>query len=133
MSKSSRGQQEEAQIDMTPMLDVVFIMLIFFITTASFVREAGIEVQSPEANMAIKKPEANIFVAVGADNKIWVDKRNVEAPVLRQVIESLRAENPGGAVVIQADKQSDVGTVIAALDAIKAAGVEDVSVATEVE
>lgn len=133
MAKKSRGQAEEAQIDMTPMLDVVFIMLIFFITTAAFVREAGIEVRSPEATMALKKPEANVFVAVSADNKIWVDKRQVEAPVLRQVIESLRAESPGGAVVIQADKEANVGVVIAALDAIKLAGVEDVSVATQVE
>ena len=133
MARKNRGLAEEAQIDMTPMLDVVFIMLIFFITTASFVKEAGVEVLSPEANMAIKKPEANIFVAVSADNKIWVDKRQVEAPVLRQVIETLRAESPGGAVIIQADKRADVGMTIKALDAIKAAGVEDVSVATKVD
>ena len=118
---------------MTPMLDVVFIMLIFFITTATFVKEAGIEVLSPEATMGIKKPEANIFVAVSADSKVWVDKRQVEGPVLRQVIEGLRAESPGGAVVIQADKRADVGVVIKALDQIKLAGVDDVTVATRTE
>lgn len=133
MAKKNRGQAEEAQIDMTPMLDVVFIMLIFFITTATFVKEAGIEVLSPEATMGIKKPEANIFVAVSADSKVWVDKRQVEGPVLRQVIEGLRAESPGGAVVIQADKRADVGVVIKALDQIKLAGVDDVTVATRTE
>ena len=68
--------EEEAAIDMTPMLDVVFIMLIFFIVTASFVKEAGIDVNRPEASTAVAKPRANILVAISATGEIWINKRN---------------------------------------------------------
>ena len=128
---SHKAAEEEAAIDLTPMLDVVFIMLIFFIVTASFIKEAGIEVNRPEASTAQPKDNVNILVAVSATNEIWLDKRRIDARSVRANIERLHAENPKGAVVIQADNKSNTETVAAVLDAAREAGVYDVSLATE--
>ncbi|MBK6739770.1 MAG: biopolymer transporter ExbD [Haliea sp.] len=123
--------EDEAQIDLTPMLDVVFIMLIFFIVTASFIKEAGIEVNRPEASTADPKENVNILVAISATNEIWMDQRRIDARAVRANIERLHAENPKGAVVIQADNESNTETVASVLDAAREAGVYDVSLATD--
>jgi biopolymer transport protein ExbD len=123
--------EDEAQIDLTPMLDVVFIMLIFFIVTASFIKEAGIEVSRPEASTSQPKENVNILVAISATNEVWMDKRRIDVRSVRANIERLHAENPKGAVVIQADNQSNTETVAAVLDAAREAGVYDVSLATD--
>ena len=123
--------EEEAQIDLTPMLDVVFIMLIFFIVTASFIKEAGIEVYRPEASTSEPKENVNILVAINANNEVWMDKRRIDIRAVRANIERLHAENPKGAVVVQADNKSNTETVAAVLDASREAGVYDVSLATE--
>jgi biopolymer transport protein ExbD len=122
--------EDEAQIDLTPMLDVVFIMLIFFIVTASFIKEAGIEVNRPEASTAEPKENVNILVAISATNEIWMDQRRIDVLAVRANIERLHAENPKGAVVIQADNESNTETVASVLDAAREAGVYDVSLAT---
>ncbi len=122
---------DEAVIDLTPMLDVVFIMLIFFIVTASFIKEAGVEVNRPEASTSEPKDNVNILVAINANNEIWMDKRRIDVRAVRANIERLHAENPKGAVVIQADNKSQTETVAAVLDAAREAGVYDVSLATE--
>ncbi len=122
---------DESQIDLTPMLDVVFIMLIFFIVTASFIKEAGIEVNRPEASTSSKKENVNILIAVSASNEIWIDGRRVDKRSVRSVIERMHAENPKGAVLIQADKSSTTEIVTAVIDASRSAGVYDVSLATE--
>ena len=123
--------EDEAQIDLTPMLDVVFIMLIFFIVTASFIKESGIEVNRPEASTSQPKENVNILVAISATNEIWMDQRRIDVRSVRANIERLHAENPKGAVVIQADNQSNTETVAAVLDAAREAGVFDVSLATD--
>ena len=123
--------EEEATIDMTPMLDVVFIMLIFFIVTASFVKEAGIDVNRPEAATAVKKDRANILVAISDTGEIWINKRRVDARAVQANIERLHAENPQGTVVIQVDKQATTETLIKVMDASRAAGVFDVSIAAQ--
>lgn len=123
--------EEGSEIDLTPMLDVVFIMLIFFIVTASFIKEAGIEVNRPEASTSSKKENVNILVAVSATNEIWIDKRRVDKRAVRSVIERMHAENPKGAVVVQADNESNTETVAGVIDSARAAGVYDVSLATE--
>ena len=123
--------EEEATIDMTPMLDVVFIMLFFFIVTASFVKEAGIDVNRPEAATAVKKDRANILVAISDTGEIWINKRRVDARAVQANIERLHAENPQGTVVIQADKQATTETLIKVMDASRAAGVFDVSIAAQ--
>jgi biopolymer transport protein ExbD len=123
--------EDEAQIDLTPMLDVVFIMLIFFIVTASFIKEAGVEVNRPEASTSQPKKNVNILIAISATNEIWMDQRRIDVRAVRANIERLHAENPKGAVVIQADKESNTETVVAVLDASREAGVYDVSLATD--
>ena len=123
--------EEESNIDMTPMLDVVFIMLIFFIVTASFVKEAGIDVNRPEAATAVKKDRANILVAISDKGEIWINKRQVDVRAVQANIERLRAENPQGTVVIQADKKATTDTLIKVMDASRAAGVFDVSIAAQ--
>jgi biopolymer transport protein ExbD len=124
-------EEEEATIDMTPMLDVVFIMLIFFIVTASFVKEAGIDVNRPEAATAVKKDRANILVAISDKGDIWINKRKVDVRAVQANIERLYAENPQGTVVIQADRKSTTDVLIKVMDAARAAGIEDVSIAAQ--
>jgi biopolymer transport protein ExbD len=123
--------EEEATIDMTPMLDVVFIMLIFFIVTASFVKEAGIDVNRPEAATAVKKDRANILIAISDKGEIWINKRRIDVRAVQANIERLHAENPQGTVVIQADKKATTETLIKVMDASRAAGVYDVSIAAQ--
>ncbi|MGK0498484.1 MAG: biopolymer transport protein ExbD [Oceanicoccus sp.] len=127
----NRAADDGSEIDLTPMLDVVFIMLIFFIVTASFIKEAGIEVNRPEASTATKKKNVNILVAVSATDEIWIDKRRIDKRAVRSVIGRMHAENPKGAVVVQADNESSTQAVVGVIDAARAAGVFDVSLATE--
>ena len=125
-------QEDEAEeINMTPMLDVVFIMLIFFIVTASFVKEAGIDVNRPEAATAVKKERANILVAISDTGEIWINKRQIDVRAVQANIERLKAENPQGSVVIQADKKATTEMLIKVMDASRAAGAFDVSIAAQ--
>ncbi len=129
MRRRRTREQEESEIDITPMLDVVFIMLIFFIVTASFVKEAGIDVNRPDASTAEVKERGNILVAITENNQVWIDRRQVDVRSVRANIERLRAENPEGAVVVQADKNSKNGLLVKVMDAARLAGVENVSLA----
>jgi len=122
---------EETEINITPMLDVVFIMLIFFIVTASFVKESGIEVDRPSAVTAVVKEQGNILVAITAEGQIWIDRRQVDPRAVRANIERLHAENPQGSVVIQADKSSTTEILIQVMDAARQAGVYNVSIAAQ--
>ena len=131
MRKNRNRQEEETEVNMPPMLDVVFIMLIFFIVTASFVKEAGVEVNKQEASTAEPKEQANLFIAITENGQIWMDKRVIDVRAVRANIERLHAENPQGAVVIQADKNSKNGLLVQVLDAAKAAGVQNVSLAAD--
>ncbi len=115
--------EEESAIDITPMLDVVFILLIFFIVTATFVKEAGIDVNRPDAVTAVKKEKANIIIAINHKNEIWIDRRKIDFRSVRPNIERLHAENPQGSVIIQADKESKTETLIQVMDAAREAGV----------
>ncbi len=122
---------EEDDINMTPMLDIVFIMLIFFIVTASFVKEAGVDVNRTTAMQAQPMPRANILIAINEEGQIWIDKRKSDPRTIRANIERLLAENPEGSVVIQADKNSKNSLMIAVMKAAHAAGVESVSISAK--
>jgi biopolymer transport protein ExbD len=126
--KRSRAE-DESEVNLTPMLDVVFIMLIFFIVTASFVKESGIDINRPDAKTAEQKAQGNILIAISASGQIWIDKRQVDPRALRANIERLKAENPQGAVVIQADTESKNGMLVKVMDAARLAGIENVSIA----
>jgi biopolymer transport protein ExbD len=132
MRRRRARDREESEVNLTPMLDVVFIMLIFFIVTASFVKEAGIDVTRPPAATAERKERGNILVAITANDQIWIDRRQVDPRSVRANIERMHAENPQGSVVIQADKDSKNGLLVLVMDAARLAGVKNVSLAAEV-
>ena len=127
--RHSEEMASEADINITPLLDIVFIMLIFFVVTTSFIKEAGIEVNRPDAATAVKQEKANILIAIGPNNDIWIDRRQVDIRSVRPNIERLHAENPQGSVVIQADRESKTETLIEVMDASRQAGVYNVSIA----
>lgn len=122
-------QDEDTGIDLTPMLDVVFIMLIFFIVTSSFIRESGVEVQRPQAETASPQDKGNILIAVTADGQIWMDKQPVDIRSVRAHVERMRVDQPEGAVVVQADKDARTGLVVQVMDQARMAGVQDVALA----
>ncbi|MEM1090370.1 MAG: biopolymer transporter ExbD [Pseudomonadota bacterium] len=126
-------QEEESEINLTPMLDVVFIMLIFFIVTATFVKESGIDVNRPDAPTAVVQENANILVAINERNEIWIDRRRVDPRSVRANIERMHAENPQGAVIIQADELSQTKTLVGVMDSARQAGVFNVSIAANEE
>ena len=132
MRRRRARAEDESEVNLTPMLDVVFIMLIFFIVTASFVKEAGIDISRPPAATAERKERGNILVAITDNDQIWIDRRQVDPRALRANIERLHAENPQGSVVILADKESKNGLLVQVMDAARLAGVKNVSLAAEV-
>lgn len=130
MRRAKLRQDEEADINLTPMLDVVFIMLIFFIVTATFIKEAGVDVLRPDALTAQKKPLVSVLVAISPKNEIWIDKRRVKPETLRSYIEQLHAENPKGGLVVQADRKAKAERLMQVLGAAQDAGITDVAVST---
>ncbi|WP_456295701.1 biopolymer transporter ExbD [Vibrio sp. AK197] len=126
-----QSKAEEAQIDLTSMLDIVFIMLIFFIVTSSFVRESGVEVNRPQASHAVSQKDAGIFVAITSANDIFIDKRMVDAERVQATLEHLILDKPDASLVIQADEQAYNGTVVKVMDAAKGAGVKNIALAAE--
>ncbi len=126
---ANQEEEEESKIDITPMLDVVFILLIFFIVTATFIKEAGIEVNRPDAATATVQEKANILIAINANDEIWINRRQVDIRQVRPNIERLKAENPQGTVVIQADKDSRNEVLVQVMDASRSAGVYEIAIA----
>jgi len=127
-------EDEESKIDMTPMLDIVFIMLIFFIVTTSFVKESGIDINRPIAKSTEKKNKGNnILVAITQNEEIWIDKRQIDLRALRANIQRLSANEDEVAVIIQADIAAKTGILVAVMDQIKMAGIESISIATKKE
>ena len=122
---------EESNIDMTPMLDIVFIMLIFFIVTATFVKETGIDVTRPDSDTAVQQTKVGMLIAIDAQNEIWINRRKIDLSALRANVERLRAENPQGGAVIQADKAARTGILVDVMDRLRQAGVPRVSIATD--
>jgi len=129
MGRKVRVEEEDATIDMTPMLDVVFIMLIFFIVTTVFVKQAGMDVNKPEGETATRMKNANIFIAITEDGSIWMDRREISIESVTGNLEKLLSEQPSDAVFIQADQKAKHGVVIEVMDKVKAAGIDQVAVA----
>ena len=122
---------EDAEINITPMLDIVFIMLIFFIVTTSFTKETGASIVKPEAEQAISLRNGTILIGVKPNDDIWMSKRLIELREVRSMVEQARAENPKGSVVIVADKDSRIGTVTQVMDQVKMAGVQGIAISAE--
>tara|TARA_B100001029_G_C14864467_1_gene340923 strand:- start:59 stop:466 length:408 start_codon:yes stop_codon:yes gene_type:complete len=129
MKKSA--QDEAGEIDLTPMLDVVFILLIFFIVTSVFVTEAGIEVSKPEASTVEDTSGDLILIAVGPGGDIWIDGDQIDPRFIRSRFELRLADAPNSAVIIQADQNSNNEQVMLILAAAREANIEDVSISAE--
>ena len=131
MARRHAAEQDDAEINMTPMLDIVFIMLIFFIVTTSFVKEAGLDVDRPTAVEIDEQTRASIMIAISSIGQVWMQKRHVEMNQVRVLVEQSRAENPEGSVVIIADKKSPTGVLVQVMDQVRLAGVSKVAVAAQ--
>lgn len=123
--------QEDAELDMTPMLDIVFIMLIFFIVTTSFVKESGVTVNTPQAATAANQQNANIFIAITASGEVWIDRRPVDPRSVRAIVARLHADNPEGSVIIQSDSEAATGILVDVMDQVRLAGVEGIAIAAD--
>ncbi len=122
-------QDVMARINVTPMVDVMVFLLIFFVATASFVKESGIEINRPNAQTVTKKEKDNIIIAISKEGEIWMEKRRLDIRMVRPQIERLHAENPEGAVIILADRDASTGATVQVLDQVRLAGVTNVSIA----
>ena len=129
MRRHSASSDDEAGIDLTPMLDVVFIMLIFFIVTSTFIKTTGIEVNTPTADSAEQQPRGNILIAVNPEGEIWIDRERVDIRAVRAAVERMRVDQPESTVVVQADQDARSGLVIRIMDQVRLAGVQDVALA----
>jgi biopolymer transport protein ExbD len=126
-----RFTQDEAQVDLTSMLDIVFIMLIFFIVTSSFVKESGVDVNRPQASHATEQKEAGIFIAITSNNEIFINKQRVDQERVQAVLERVISATPTASLVIQADKHAYNGTVVSVMDSAKGAGIVHIALAAE--
>lgn len=131
--RSSSNGEQESEINLTPMLDIVFIMLIFFIVTTSFVKESGIEVNRPTAQTAERKEHGHIIISIKDNGEIWIDKRAVDIRAVRANVERLHAENPLGSVIIAADRDTKTYRLVQVMDQVRLAGINNASIATEAE
>ena len=131
MRRRNRRKSEEQGLDLTPMMDIVFIMLIFYIVTTSFVKETGVDVNRPNAETAERDEKGNILVAITQNNEIWIDKRRIDLKAVRANIERLKIEYPEGSVIIQADKEARSGLLVETMDQIRLAGVQNISIAAK--
>ena len=131
MARRHSATDEDTEINITPMLDIVFIMLIFFIVTTSFIKETGVEVNKPTAVTARSKPRGNIMIAITASDQIWMDKRHVPLGQIRTMVESALAENPESTVIVITDKEASTGILIDLMDQVRLGGVANIAVAAE--
>ena len=128
-----KPNEEENEVNLTPMLDVVFIMLIFFIVTASFVKESGIDVSRPDSQQQQQETnKRSILISITSSNEVWIQKRRVDVRAVRANIERLLAERPESGVVIQAAESAENGTFVRVLDQARMAGAANVSIAAPI-
>jgi biopolymer transport protein ExbD len=129
VQKTLRGMDSEVRINMGPLIDMVFLLLIFFVVTTSFVKETGIDVNRSTAATAEVKQQGNILLGIDADGSIYFEGKRIDVRSVRAHIERALAENPDAGVVVVADKDSSTGTVVQAMDMCRLAGAQSVSLA----
>lgn len=132
ISAARRGRRTSAELNIAPLIDMVFILLIFFLVNTSFVKETGIDVNRPTASTAVVQNKGTIMIAVDSANHIYMDHREIDVRAVRANVERALAENPEGGVVVVPDKTSDAGVVIEVMDGCRLAGAENVSLAARV-
>lgn len=123
--------KDEPEINITPMLDIVFIMLIFFIVTTTFIRETGVEVDKPTALTTEPRPQGNVLIAIRSNDEIWMNGQQIELSDVRTQVERARAENPEGSVILIADKGARTGILVDVMDQVQAAGVTRMAISAD--
>ncbi len=121
--------QADQEINLTPMIDMVFILLIFFLVASSFVKEAGIEVTRPVAQTAEIQGRGTIRIALSENGEVWMDRRPVDVRAVRANVERMLAESPEASVVVLSDAAAQTGLLIQVMDQVRLAGVDDIAVA----
>ncbi len=129
ITAARRGRRQSLELNMAPLIDMVFILLIFFLVTTSFVKETGIDINRPTASTAVSKEKGSILVGITKDGRVYMDKREIDIRAVRANVERALAENPESQVVVVADKESKTGVVIIVMDGCRLAGAENVSLA----
>lgn len=129
ITAARRAQKKTVELNIAPLIDMVFILLIFFLVTTSFVRETGVDIDRPTAVTATAKDKSTILIGITPDNRIYMARREIDARAVRVNVERALAENPEAGVMIVADRESRTGVVLRVMDACKLAGAEDVAMA----
>jgi biopolymer transport protein ExbD len=129
ITAARRGRRQSLELNMAPLIDMVFILLIFFLVTTSFVKETGIDINRPTASTAVSKEKGSILVGITKDGRVYIDKREIDIRAVRANVERALAENPESQVVVVADKESQTGVVIIVMDGCRLAGANNVSLA----
>jgi biopolymer transport protein ExbD len=131
ISGARRGKRSVVELNIAPLIDMVFILLIFFLVTTSFVKETGIDVSRPTASTAVDQSKATILIGIDQSNRVYIDHREVDILAVRPNVERALAENPEGSVVVVADRASSTGTAIQVMDGCRMAGAQNVSLAAK--
>lgn len=132
ISSARKNRNAGRELNIAPLIDMVFILLIFFIVTTSFVKETGIDVNRPTASTAVSKQEATILVGIDENDRVFMDNKEIDIRAVRANIERALAENPEGTVVVVADQASTTGAAIKVMDGCRRAGAENVSLAADI-
>ena len=131
MAQQHQPESEDTGIDLAPMLDFVMNLLIFFIITTSFVKEAGIQVDKPIAQTAMHEESGNILISIRQNGEVWMDRKQVDMREVRPIIERLHIERPDDSVVVIADKAAAAGMLAQVMDQVKSAGIKDVAIGAQ--
>ena len=132
-NRHTSNENVASNVNLTPLIDMVFILLIFFLVTASFTKESGIEVDRPSAKTAVRQEQGHLIIGVNELGEVWIEGKQVKLRSVRAHVERLTAQNPEGTVIIMADKDSNTGITIEVLDQVRLAGVSNVSIAAKQE
>ncbi|MDZ7736925.1 MAG: biopolymer transporter ExbD [Gammaproteobacteria bacterium] len=124
-------ERTDIGVNLTPLIDMVFILLIFFLVTASFTKEAGIDVDRPSAQTAVRQERGNLVIAINQNGEVWIDNQQVDVRAVRAHVQRLHAQNPEGTVIITADKQSRSGLLVDVMDQVRLAGVTNIAIAAQ--
>ena len=127
ITAARKARKKSIELNIAPLIDMVFILLIFFLVTTSFVRETGVDINRPTAATAVSKEKANILVGITKDDRIFMDRREIDIRAVRANVERALAENPEGAVIVVADRESRTGIAVNVMDECKLAGAKNVS------
>ena len=128
-----RRKQKDVGIEMGPLMDIVFILLIFFVVTSSFTRETGVDVTKPQAQSASQLEKENLLIAITREGTIHMNERQVDLASLQDILKQSLAKAPDREVVVIADKEAETGVLVQVIDMCNLAGVKKVSIAAQAE